>query len=179
METPKRTFPSLGRVLFISLIFLVATVDQSIAQGSFGRVEDTESNVDSYYYFVTPGVASIQVYVFGKMRSPGVYIVQNGSTLGLLLALTGGPIEPNQADVAQTENIQLYRTSGGTRTLIYESSFDEAIAEPRNSPVLQEGDIISVEVKQKRRLNWRDVFTVIGPILSTLLLIERLTNSNS
>ena len=100
-----------------------------------------------------------------------------GSTLGLLLALTGGPIEPNQADVAQTETIQLYRTSGGTKTLIYESSFDQAIAEPGNSPVLQEGDIISVEVKQKRRLNWRDVFTVIGPILSTLLLIERLTNS--
>ncbi len=71
----------------------------------------------------------------------------------------------------------MFRNSGSMRSLAYEASFDEVMDRAADSPTLSEGDIVIIDVEQKRKMNWRDIFTVIGPLLSTLLLIERLTSN--
>ena len=170
-----------ARLAFAFGIFLcLAAIQTAFAQvntNRFGRVEDTQTNIDSYYYFVQPGAITVQVSVFGKLHNPGVYVLEEGANLALLLGLTGGPTEPNQPDVKQTVIVRLYRSTGSARSLAYEATFDDVMDQAHNAPVLTEGDIIIMDVTQKRSLNWRDVFTVVGPILSTLLLIERLTNN--
>ena len=158
------------------LLSLIA-VPAANAQQGFGRVEDTQTNINAYYYFVTPGSATVQISAFGKLHHPGVYVLEEGANLALLLGLSGGPTEPNQPDIKQTATVKLYRNTGGARSLAYEASFEEVMDQASASPVLTEGDIVIVDVVQKRRMNWRDIFTVVGPLLSTLLLIERLTSN--
>ena len=176
----KMSFTTRVGMLAMLTLFLstpLAFQPNCFAQGSvFGRIEDTETNVDAYHYLVRPGAATVEVSAFGHLNAPGVYILEEGANLSFLLALTGGPDSFNQPDVKVETTVRLFRNSGGRQSLLYEASFEEVMDRAAETPVLSEGDIVTVEIVQKRRMNWRDVFTVIGPILSTLLLIERLTN---
>ena len=162
-------------VLFISLI---PVLDSYAQRPVFGRVAETETNINAYQYLVRPGAATVEVMAFGNLVTPGVYILEEGANLAFLLALTGGPSSYNQPDVKFTTTIRLFRNTGGAKSLIYEAPFEEVMDKVANAPVLNEGDIVTVEVVQTRKLNWRDVFTIIGPVLSTLLLIDQLANRN-
>ncbi len=159
--------------------FVQTTHAQNPDSGSrFGRIEDTDTNIDAFYYLVEPGSATVQISAFGKIKNPGVYVLEEGSNLALLLALGGGPSIFSQPDVKETVTVRMYRNSGSVRSLAYEASFDEVMDRAADSPSLSEGDIVIIDIEQKRKMNWRDVFTVIGPLLSTLLLVERLTSGN-
>ena len=169
---------STSRVLTFALLIQLFTITASWAQGPvFGRVEDTETNLSTYHYLFRPGAATIEISALGDLSSPGVYVLEDGVNLAFLLALTGGPDFFIQPDVKVTITIRLFRHSGGRQSLVYEAPFDEVIDRAADTPVLSEGDVITVEVDQKQRLNWRDVFTVVGPILSTLILIDNLTSN--
>ena len=175
--TGVNTFFVFTLVLLIVNVFL--TPLKSIAQGTgsqFGRIEEIDTNINTFHYIVRPGSATIEVSAFGNLISPGIYIVEEGSNLAFLLALTGGPPSYNQPDVKYISTIRLFRDSGGTQSLIYESSMEDIMNQISQAPILSEGDVITVEVEQKRKLNWRDVFTIVGPVLSTLLLIDQLAN---
>lgn len=163
--------------LIISFQF-VGTAFSQIDGSRFGRIEDLETNINSFYYLAEPGAATIQISAFGELVHPGVYLLESGSNIAFLLALTGGTTSTNQPDIRQTTTVRLYRNSGGRRSLAYEASFEEVMDRAGESPTLSEGDIVTVDVERQRKMNWRDVFTVIGPILSTLLLVERLTSNN-
>ena len=166
-------------VLALGLILCFQTVDSAFGQAPtrFGRIEDTETNIDAFYYLVEPGAATIQISAFGDIINPGVYVLEDGANLALLLALGGGPVTSNQPDIKETTMVRMFRNTGNVRSLAYEASFEEVMDRAANAPALSEGDIIILDVERKRRMNWRDVFTVIGPILSTLLLVERLTTN--
>ncbi len=168
-----------ARLAFVLGLFVfIQFVGVPQAQGQqFGRLDDTETNIDAFYYLVEPGSATIQISVFGKVQNPGVYVLEDGINLSLLLGLSGGPTSSNQPDIKQTTTVRMYRNSGSMRSLAYEASFDEVMDRAADSPTLSEGDIVIIDVEQKRKMNWRDIFTVVGPLLSTLLLIERLTSN--
>lgn len=168
----------LALVLGLLMCFQFSNSAQAQPEARFRSMEDLETNINSYYYLVEPGAASVQISAFGELQHPGVYVLEEGSNLAFLLALGGGVMSTSQPDVRQTVTVRLYRNSGSVRSLAYESSFDEVMDQAATSPTLSEGDIVTVDVERQRRLNWRDIFTVIGPILSTLLLVERLTSSN-
>ena len=163
--------------LVLLLISAIYVTPELLAQGGqFGRVEEIDTNINKFHYLVRPGSATIEVSAFGNMVSPGIYVLEEGSNLAFLLALTGGPSSFNQPDVRYITTIRLFRNSGGGQALIYEAPFEEIMDQISNAPILSEGDVVTVEVIQKRKLNWRDVFTIIGPVLSTLLLIDQLAN---
>ena len=163
-------------ILFFSISTLATPC---FAQAEFRQLDEIDTNIGTFHYLVTPGTASIQISAFGDLVSPGVYILEENTDLAFLLALTGGPTAYNQPDVRFETTIRLFRNSGGTQALIYEAPFEEVMDQISNAPVLNEGDVVTVEVEQIRKLNWRDVFTIIGPVLSTLLLIDQLARRNN
>ena len=166
-----------ARLAFVLGLFLFVAGTQQAQGQVFDRLVETETNINAFYFLVEPGIATIQLSVFGKVENPGVYVLEDGTNLALLLGLSGGPISPNQPDIKQTVTVRMYRNSGSMRSLAYEASFEEVMDRAADSPTLSEGDIVIIDVEQKRKMNWRDIFTVIGPLLSTLLLIERLTSN--
>ena len=167
--------------VFTLAIFLLCTFafpQYSTAQcggAEFRQLEEIDTNIGTFHYLVTPGTASIEISAFGDLVSPGIYILEENTDLAFLLALTGGPSVFNQPDVRYETTIRLFRNSGGAQSLIYEAAFEEVMDQISNAPVLNECDVVTVEVKQIRRTNWRDIFTIIGPVLSTLLLIDQLS----
>ena len=159
--------------------FIFFPAYKCIAQGGpeFRQLDEIDTNINTFHYLVTPGTASIEISAFGDLVSPGVYILEENTDLAYLLALTGGPSAFNQPDVRYETTVRLFRNSGGAQALIYEAPFDEVMDQISSAPILNEGDVITVEVKLVRRTNWRDIFTIIGPVLSTLLLIDQLTRN--
>ena len=167
--------------LTIFLLFSFAIPQVSSAQcggAEFRQLDEIDTNINTFHYLVTPGSASIEISAFGDLVSPGIYILEENADLAFLLALTGGPSAYNQPDVRYETTIRLFRNSGGAQALIYEAPFEEVMDKISSAPVLNECDVVTVRVKQIRRTNWRDIFTIIGPVLSTLLLIDQLSRRN-
>ena len=137
----------------------------------FGRVEQTQSNSDAYYYFVEPGSPTVQVYVLGTAKYPGLYEVGEGTNLRQLLALSGGPdFDRRQFLNKQRTTVRLHRPSGTQQTLVYEAVLESAIADSSAQQVLKDGDVLTIEVVERRRFDWRDILTIVN-VVNTVVLI--------
>jgi protein involved in polysaccharide export with SLBB domain len=141
------------------------------AAQSFARVEETKSNSDAYYYYVQPGSPTVQVYVLGMACYPGLYEVNEGISLRQLLALSGGPdFDRRQFLNRQTTTIRLFRTTHGQQSCVYEALLEKAAADPAAAQALQDGDVLAIEVVERRRFDWRDILTIVN-VVNTVVLI--------
>ena len=168
-------------VLTLSILAILLSIPfaSAVAQdGSpvFRRLGEIDTNIETFHYMVTPGAATIEISAFGDMSHPGIYVLEEGASLAFLLALTGGSDTFNQPGVRYIKTVRRFRNTGGSQSMIYEAPMEDVMAQVANAPVLSEGDVVTLEVIQKRKLDWRDIFTIIGPVLSTLLLIDQLSN---
>jgi hypothetical protein len=131
----------------------------------FGEVEETNSNVSSYFFFVEPGEGVIEVKVMGTVRQPGLYRVNPGIDLGTLLALSGGPVhDVRERNRDRETTIRLFRPrGGGEQALIFEEDFEGGITtRSAQYPQLQDGDVMTVEVVQDRTFEWRDAVSILS-----------------
>lgn len=160
----------LAPLLMLSLFY----TDSALAQG-LGRVEETTSNIPSYFYHVLPGAPTVQVDVLGTVRAPGLYELTEGTDVGQLLALAGGPVLMVRQRVLRREvTIRLFRSSSNGGAPIYESVLEQAVGDPETYPVLQDGDVLAVEVTERARITWRDISSIVGTIGVLALAVERL-----
>lgn len=167
-----------GAIRFLLCVFLLTLVALSPARAqNFGRVEAMNSNVPSYFYHVQPGDATLQVEVMGPVRSPGLYIVSAGTTLNELLALSGGPALAARAQAtSRTVIVRLRRLGSGGSAPIYEAEIDDAAIVLEGAPSLADGDVLGIEIVERRRFAWRDIFTVVNTAALIALAIERFSN---
>lgn len=160
-------------VVLIALLGVV-TIGTSTAQ-TFERLEETQSNIRSYHYHVQTGRAAINVHVLGTVHSPGAYRVTAGTELGSLLALAGGPpLSPRSRLAHRTVLIKVYSHNSAQRSLVYEATLDEMVTEPDANPVLKDGDVIYVEVVERRGFGFRDALSVAGGLAALALATERI-----
>jgi protein involved in polysaccharide export with SLBB domain len=139
---------------------------------SFGRVEETKSNSDAYYYYVQPGAPTVQVFVLGMAKFPGLYEVTEGTDLKQLLALSGGPdFDRRQFLNRQTTTVRLYRTTEGKQDLLYEGVLENTVSDTTAQRVLKDGDVLTIEVVERRRFDWRDILTVVNVVNTALLIV--------
>ena len=165
--------------LGVFLVLLALPVLPTRAQ-TFGEVEDRQTNVPSYFFHVLPGEATMQVYVWGTVKAPGLYVVSNETDLGELLSLAGGPqLNALRNNDRREVTIRLYRTEGAIRTVGYEALLEEMIAEPGEYPPLQDGDIVEVATHEIQGFSWRDIFTVAGALAAVALAVERIVSISS
>lgn len=159
-------------VMLITLsVFCAGT---ALAQG-LGRVEETTSNIPSYFYYVLPGAPTVQVDVLGTVRAPGLYELTEGTDVGQLLALSGGPVLMVRQRASSREvTIKLFRPAANGGAPIYEAVFEQAVGDPETSPVLRDGDVLTVEVTERARFTWRDISSIVGTIGVLALALERL-----
>lgn len=149
-------------------------VGNGLAQG-LGRVEETTSNIPSYFYYVLPGAPTVQVDVLGTVRAPGLYELTEGTDVGQLLALSGGPVLMVRQRASRREvTVKLFRPSSNGGAPFYEAVLEQAVGDPEGYPVLRDGDVLTVEVTEQARFTWRDVSSVVGTIGVLVLAVERL-----
>lgn len=155
----------------LALMIVGLIVPSAYAQ-VFSRVEETSSNSTAYFYHVQPGTATVETYVMGTVGAPGLYVIEEGTDLGQLLALAGGPaLDPLHRDSRRNIEIRLFRQlSDGP---VYAADLGRVVTRPEPYPTLQDGDVLTVEITEMRRFNWRDAFTVIGGLSALAVAIER------
>ncbi len=128
----------------------------------------------SVYRYAEPGRTTINVQVWGDVRTPGLYQVEAGTDLLNLLSYAGGP----QAGMQRGEedriiHVQLTRIQGGRQSVLFEKTLDQLFAD--GYPELQEGDLMTVRTEVKTGIALRDVAVFTSSLGTLALVILRLT----
>lgn len=147
---------------------------------TFGQVEERRSTSQAYFVHVLPGEATVVVSVWGTVQRPGTYEVSDGTDMGQVLSLAGGPVlaplrQASDTDVVREVRVRLYRQDGPARTLLYDATLDEMVAAPAAYPTLRDGDVVEVQTSEteQRRWTWRDTATIGGLAASTLIALSQ------
>jgi protein involved in polysaccharide export with SLBB domain len=133
----------------------------------------------SVYRYAEPGQPTMDVRVWGAVRTPGVYQVERDTDLVELLTLAGGPLYDREIpNVERTVTVRISRGEAG-RQVVFEAPLAALFAEATVPPALQPDDVISVDVEVRQRFGWRDglaVFSGLGTVAVIVLNILRLSN---
>ena len=129
----------------------------------------------SVYRFAETGDITITVNVWGAVQKPGLYEVPKGTRLSKLFSLAGGPaIAERRSRERHTTTLRLVREAEH-HGVVFESIMENEILVSNEDPILEEGDVMTVEVLVRQRFSLRDVFPIVAAIGSVALAIERLS----
>lgn len=176
-----RTVFQTGWAPFAVVLLLILGVESpGLAQGQgsadqgVGQREATRSNIASYYYYAEPGDLTMQVNVWGTVRNPGRYEVRTETDLGELLSYAGGPqLTRMREQDERTITIRVARVTEGRRTIVFETELDSMITSSEAYPVLEGGDVVTVETTEDPGFTWQDAIGTIGSVASIGLLVVR------
>ena len=158
----------------MAAVLLLLSSDVVLAQ-NFGRVEQTESTSPNYYSYYQPGFATVQVHVIGSVPSPGLYEINEGTDLGVLMALAGGPsMDIRESRARRRIELRLFR---GGETPIFQVDLADSSVNPDSYPVLEEGDVFRVDVIDRTRFSWRDALQIATASLGVIFLADRITGN--
>lgn len=112
----------------------------------------------------------IKVYIWGQVRDPGEYLVEDGTDLIGLISVAGGP-----TDYAKLKNVKIIRNKDDKKEIItvdvkqYMESYDKT-----EIPVLKPGDVVMI--KKSIRADWNLVIQIISQvaiIINVIYLLNR------
>lgn len=171
------TMPRIIALLGIGLILSVGTHTTALAQ-SLSSLEVTPGV--SVHRFYERGMPTMEVKVWGAVRTPGTYIVELDNDLLDVLTFAGGPLfQRDNPNVHTTVMVNLSREGvNGDRNLIFSTPLDSLTVSNMPIPVLQNGDVLTVDVDVTSRFGWRDglsIFSAVGTVAVIVLNIMRLS----
>lgn len=121
-------------------------------------------------------VSDLRVYVWGAVRSPGLYDVGPGFDAAGVLSLAGGPaLGTIRNNDVRTVDVRVLRP--GVEAPLYEAPLAQFVREGTEL-TLVDGDVIEVETRDRTPWSFRDTATVIGAaagvLTAVVLAIDRL-----
>ncbi|MFA7359796.1 MAG: SLBB domain-containing protein [Candidatus Kapaibacterium sp.] len=144
---------------------------------------ETKKIGQNYFNYSDPEKINIEVIVLGGVKSPGKYLVPEGTTFLDIMSLTGGLINDRIGD-----NIKFIRPSekkGNFKDdkvilLKYADLYkDDAVSViDKVNPVLQPGDIIAVPLKPEMT-TWetiKDIMVILTPLFTLGTLVISILN---
>jgi len=135
----------------------------------------TASGVAVFRY-AAPGEPTMDIRVWGAVRSAGIYQVEEETTLLDVLTLAGGPALPAETDrTEQTVRVQVVRDPAGARTVVLASTLDDLTDPGVRLPGLQDGDLVTLTLESRQRFTWRDALSVTSSVASVVLLVLRIS----
>jgi hypothetical protein len=128
--------------------------------------------------FARPGQPTMTLYLWGSVGTTGIWRVERDVDLIQLLSVAGVPgVGTSERDVRRRFILHIYRDEGGERREVYAEEVENLIgggAAP--VPPLQDGDILAIETRERRRISVNLVFTTLRTVssfLSLYLLLRR------
>ncbi len=172
----------------LSIIFVVLTYSSLFSQSDtvnlqtdslYFRETDLKRLSLNYFNLSRPNKFNFEVIVIGGVKSPGIYLIPEGTSLVEVVALTGGA-----TDESIYENVKLIRSkiknpelrADTVYTLNYKEFFEKDYTEKiqKKNPLLKPGDIISFPIKPDRDF-WQIATGIAGvivlPVLSMLTVL--------
>lgn len=144
------------------------------ALAGYGQIPDLDEAFA--YRYAEEGRTTIDVYVWGAVGRPGIWKVESDVDLIELLSVAQVPgVGQVDASVDQTVMLQIYRTQGGRRQTVYSEQLDLILASGQAYPALQDGDVLEVITRRRRRFGLQVVSQLVGTAASLALLIIRIS----
>ena len=118
---------------------------------------------------------SVRVYVWGAVRTPGVYEVGPEYDAQAILSLAGGPLATELRNNQRREVVvRIYKAGSGGDAPVYEQPLDAFAQGAASVPALEDGDVIEVESRNRDGWTTRDTLTAAGVAASGVLAITQL-----
>jgi hypothetical protein len=128
----------------------------------------------SYYNLAGPTAVAIQIHVWGSLARPGVYQIPRDTRLSTLYTVAGGPTAgPTTPRQRQHTTIRLLRPNGNRYDEVFTTRFKNNPDPFTDDPVLQAGDILTVDTQVSESLHWREVLTTLSSVATFYILIDR------
>lgn len=129
----------------------------------------------SYFIYAEPGAPTSQVLVVGEGIRNGVYVLQEGTTLTELVALSGGPAWSQETErQIVSALVRVLRQEGGQRVPVYEATAEDLLREPAAHPDLRTGDVVEVDVEYEELgepFTWRDGIEIASRVASLVSVV--------
>jgi hypothetical protein len=127
------------------------------------------------FRYAPPGEPTMDIHVWGAVRSAGIYQVERTATLVDVLTVAGGPALPAETDRAeQTVRVEVVRDPAGARTVVLAAKLDALTGQDVTLPELEDGDLVTLTSESRQRFTWRDALSVTSSVASLALLILRI-----
>lgn len=141
------------------------------AQAQVDDLGRSRYNTAAFYDYSEPDDVTMQVRVWGAVRNPGIYRVARGTHLLDVFSAAGGPsVGTRQASDDLTIRVKLTRaTEGGARQVVYQATMENEILVDDENPVMQDGDVLTVESFIERGFSVRDILGLGSSIASLVL----------
>ena len=154
-----------------ALLLLVGALGAASAQAQ-GL---TAASGVAVFRYAPPGEPTMDIRVWGAVRSAGIYQVEYETSLLDVLTLAGGPALPAETDrTEQTVRVQVVRDPSGARTVVLAAELGELTDRDVVLPDLQDGDLVTLTPESRQRFTWRDALSVTSSVASLALLILRI-----
>jgi len=167
------------------IIFTFVTKSQEIPDRFLQQTPGLAGRGAVNYVFTKRGDLPILVSVWGSVRHPGRYEIPEGTNLGELLSLAGGPgadtrgfvvgidIYGRQQQQARGKtHVRVSRSFEERNDVVLESRLDELLYENLRNFRLQDGDVIMID--QVNKFNLWDVLSIVSITATILLLVDRI-----
>lgn len=173
-------------VIIIYIMLAIFSINLVSAQDKKERIgfEDITKTGINYYNYSDKDKVNYEVSIWGYVKSPGKYLIPEGTTFIDLMSLSGGPL--NEAKLGTIRIIRLKNDSLNIKEnkviLLNYSDFmsDEEIYNPKKqNPALYPGDVILIPggPRYSFRDNWSIILTAVSTLTSiTVLLITIFRN---
>lgn len=126
--------------------------------------------------FARPGMPTNEVWVWGEVSQPGIWRVERGADLVQFLSHLRVPgALQQQPERVNRFTLRIYRGAPQDREEIYSIRLDDLLERGDEYPELQDGDIIAVELRQRRsrlRIAQLAVSTISSAASLTLLFLR-------
>ena len=170
LAIPLPTVLRTAKTLFVLMLWIGVTGTASVqAQGL------TAASGVAVFRYAAPGQPTMDIRVWGAVRSAGIYQVEYGTSLLDVLTLAGGPALPSETDrIEQNVRVEVLRDPAGTRSVVLAATLDELTDPDVRLPELQDGDLVTLTSESRQRFTWRDALSVTSSVASLALLILRI-----
>ena len=154
---------------------LLGAAPAAVAQG-FSGLDDIDATGMSYHRFVRPGEATVEVLMLGSAGASGLYVIGMDTGLPEFLALSGVSMGSSGGNEKTDVTVRLYRQQGTNREVIYEAPLEEVLTAPAQIPVFMDGDIVYLESRSRRRVDWLQLLRSVSSIATLIYVVERVVS---
>lgn len=145
----------LPTILVLILMFSLSAYSQSTQSGLAPTFPS--ASAASYYYVAKPGELTMQVNVWGFVKTPGRYEVSSSTDIIQLLSFAGGPIQYAKMDEVRVTRFEKVDSTYTRREFTLDL---ESLARLDSTHLaLYPGDTIFID--HSGWLTFRDVFSVV------------------
>ena len=151
------------RCLAVSIILLLAVLPVSAQGTGLAAMENL---------YARPGHPTMVIYVLGDVATAGRWRVERGVQLLDLLAVAGpSVVMTEESETVEDVRVKVFREADQGRRLTFNESIESLLTSANASLLLEEGDVVVVDVIEKRQSTALSLLAIASSVASLVLTV--------